>query len=244
MTNYDSVEGLIIRVYENNPTDKVILIINKEGEKYTLLAKNIKSSTGKRLQLAVIGNLVKIKFVKGYSLPLLTDINVINEFISWKKDFKGMMYLQLMLEIINFFTFEDNPEPESYYLIEEILLQDVNRAEYLLGIFTLKLLQLTGNLPELSKDNRTNENITSENARLDLDGIGYVKDNGTKYLDKDDRIYKVQRYLIENDIKTSLKINLGNEESKKMLNIQLNWVETVIDKEIKSRQVLRDMGFL
>lgn len=242
MDNTSSAVGIIFKINNSKQVDKVINIFTSDGEKLSLLAKGVRSHTSKRAQSIEIGNLVKTKFVAGYNVPILTDIKVINDFREWKKEFKSMIYLQLVFEILNYFSFESNPEPDLYNLLQETLETDVSKIEYLITIFTLKLLENTGNLPELDRDVNTNEVISSSDAILNSNGVGYVKDESNAGYVADERIYKTQRYILQNDFRNCLRINLDESEVRKMLNIHLNWIESVIDRQIKSREVIREMG--
>lgn len=241
MTSFDIVEGVIFRIQDKNPTDKLIYLVSEEGEKVALLAKNVKKQTSKRAQSIEIGNLVRAKYIGGYNISILTDIKILNEFLHWKRDFKNMIYLQLICEIVNQYVHEEIKEEKIFTVLVDILSQQSARLEYLTSIFIIKVLNITGHLPELDKDIFTYEDIDSQNAYLSLGQIGYIRDGAKAYKKVPDRIYKTQRFVLNSNIQNALKINLTEEEEKELLKLHMDWFEISIDKKLKSREILREM---
>lgn len=242
MENNSRVRGIIYKISLSGQSDKIISLINEKGEKVVLSAKGIRKLTSKRAQFIEIGNYIDAKVVNGYGMGILTDLKVIKEYKSWKRDHKKIFYLQLICEILNNFIFEENQDIEQFRLLKEVLEVEEIDPEFMVACFSLKFLDITGHLPQLNLDIRTMEQINSNNFSIDPAIVGYCKDEDKEKNDLESRVYKAQRFIIENEIGRCKKITLSEEESKLMLRIHLNWIEITLDKKLKSREVIRDMN--
>src|SRR6185369_16733603 len=145
-----------------------------------------------------IGNLVTLKALPG-NLASITEMSVVNEFNSWKKEFKAMALLQLLCEVMDDFCYEDNKDEELYEILYNTLDYKGDKQLYAVSIFILKLLEHSGVLPELDKSLVTEEDLNSENIYNIPGEVGYVSDATVKennyYSNSekiDPRIYKTQ----------------------------------------------------
>lgn len=234
--------GVIFKVSNSKYSDKLISIVDSSGKKVALLAKGVRQHSSKRSQSIEVGNLIKVKFVKGYNVGILTDIKVVEDNRDWKSEVENILYLQMLCEVISYFCFEENTEPKLYNLIVETLSAKTTRLKFLVAIFGLKLLDITGNLPELDRDVKTSDELSSKEAVLAMGAIGYTKSLDEPPTENTQKIYKTQRYCLLNNISESLKINLEENEDSQLLQLSLNWIELVIDKQIKSREIIRGMN--
>lgn len=242
MENNSRVRGIIYKISLSGQSDKIISLINENGEKVVLSAKGIRKLTSKRSQLIEIGNYIDGKVINGYGMGILTDLKVIDEYKSWKRDHKKIFYLQLICEILNNFIYEENQDKEQFKLLKDVLSINSIECEFIVGCFALKFLNISGHLPQLNYDVRTMEEINSTDFSIDSTAVGYVKEENKVKNEIESRIYKAQRFILENEIERCNKITLSEEEVKLMLKIHLNWVEITLDKKLKSREVIRDMN--
>jgi len=234
-----NISGIIYRTYNSGISDKVVNVISNNGKKITCIAKAIKSQNSKKAYSIEIGNLVKLQLLEGYALPLITDVILQNEFSHWKKDLKGITSLQFICEIVDNFTYEESPAPEVFDLFEEVLNHSSASTLLKLSYFLLKLLNITGNLPELDKYNDNEEPIVNGEAYFSSDIIGFV----SKEVGQDSNlisplIYKTQKFFLAKDLKNSLKINLSDDLCLSMFRIHLGWLNQVIDKKLKTFDLL------
>lgn len=235
-----SIKGIIIKISNSKHSDKIITILTENGDRVDILAKNIRKSESKRAQSIELGNFIHCKIIEGYGMRLLSEVRVIDEFLDWRKEFKSILFLQMICELTSYFIFENNEDPRIFDLLKKTLLTKTENYETLISAYILKLMKYSGSIPEIGRDVNTLEKITSENSILNPEGIGYIRDRGEGYLNNS-ILFKSHRYFEENEIEKSHLLKLSSEEKSKLLNTTLNWVENIIDKKVKSREVLKDI---
>lgn len=225
MSKFSQVHGLVYRVFNSKESDRILSLINSKGSKKTVLVKGARKSNSKKGSLIDIGNVLKIKIVESYSIPIASEIQLIQDFSEWKKNYKQLIFMQLLFEIIDKFTYEENDHPEMYKLLLNILDQDTfERPVYLLSVFIAKLLEYNGILEYDYELNPTDNE---------------VQENMSKFLAKEDiRIRKTQKYIEQNNVLEALKIRLTPTEEVKMLKLHVQMIETIIEQELKSKKIL------
>ncbi len=238
-----TLEGIIYRIYNSGPADKVIYLIDNLGQKNTMLAKGAKKQNSKKGPAMELGNHITAKVIEGYNIPLITDVKLNHEFLGWKQDYQKMIFLQFFCEVIDKFTFEQNVDARLFKILYNVLSSNTDRIIYLAGIFLINILDITGHLPELNECVVTSDAIKPEGIYSIRDYVGYVSDSVAKkpgiYAEKiTDRIVKTQKFIIDHSIHDALKVSLTKEEEKQLFNIEINWIETVLEKELKSKSIL------
>ncbi|MEP7103697.1 MAG: DNA repair protein RecO [Candidatus Dojkabacteria bacterium] len=243
-----SYKGIIYRVFNSGSQDKVAYIILEDGSKLASFAKSVKKAGSRKAHGLEIGNLVNIKAITGSTLATLIEISVINDFSPWKKDLKSIALLQLICEVVDDFCYEENKDVELYKILYNTLLESREKKVLACAIFLIKLLNHSGVLPELDKSLATDEQLNSENVYSMPGEVGYVSDSTVKensYYSNSDkvssRIYKAQRYILENDFKMGIKLKLDPEEEIKLLRTHLEWLENTMSVKINSREILNSV---
>jgi DNA repair protein RecO len=233
--------GIIYRIFDTSVADKTINLIDSSGTKRVLIAKGVKKNNSKRSPAIEIGNLVKVNFTTGYNVDILTEISIVNEFANWKKDFDRMLLLQMVCEIIGNFVYEGNSDELIYKILYNTLSSTTNRSKYLIAIFALKILQVSGNLPDLGKDLYTDNQIGLDDSLITGDFVGYRISDINSASIISDRVFKSQRFIENHDIETSLKLKLTEEEENKLFDLHTFWIEKIIDKPLKSKSVINNI---
>lgn len=238
MTNTRNIKGIIYKINNSNSFDKVITLIDSNGSKVILLAKGIRKVNSKKAHSIELINYVKCSVIDNYNVAILSEISVIDEFNYLKHDYKSIILAQFLCEVLNYFTFENN-DLELYKLLLDLLKSNNANNILVLSSFLLKLLKLTGNLPELNIYLDNEEDVLNGEAYLLDSNIGYyskLSDNGFNKVDP--LIYKLQKFFLNNNFKSILKLKNDNELSKKILFLHIQWIENVIEKKLKSREIL------
>ncbi len=233
-----NIRGIIYKINNSNSFDKVITLIDNEGSRVSILAKGVRKPNSKKAFSIELLNYVRCLLLDNYNVPLLTEIALIDEFRYLKGDYKSIVISQFICEIINNFTFE-NHDNELFKLLLNLLKSLKANNILILSSFLLKLIKITGNLPDLSVYLDTEEKIVNGEAYTIDTSIGYYSrkiDNGFNKLDVN--IFKLQKYFLDNDFKSILKIKEDRELSKKILLLHIKWIENIIDKRLKSREIL------
>lgn len=190
-------------------------MITHGGSRHAGLVKGAKKPNSKKSSLIEMGNLLKVKSIEGYAVPIVTDIAVKDEHSHWKKDYKSMIALQFMCDVVDKFCFDSIEEENLYNIFLEALRQkNSDEVIFICAIFGLKVLAATGHEPNFED--------------IDSGKIG-------------DRITKTQRFALKSDFKNTLRVNLSPDEKRKMLKLHVTWIENAIERELKSKKVLYSM---
>jgi DNA repair protein RecO (recombination protein O) len=240
-----NIQGIIYRIYNSGASDKIIYILDREGQKNTILAKGVKKQNSRKAHSIDLGNLIDGKVVEGYSLPILSEIKLIKEFSFWKNSYSKIVLLQFFCEVIDRFSFEGNSDKDIFEIFSEILESwkfaenDSGKELYLACIFILKILEITGHLPNLEESIISNNPLKSHSIYSIPESIGYVgEDDSGSFKDKvPDRIYKTQRFIVATSIRDSARVKLERDEQVKLFKIHLDWLEQVTGN-LKSREMV------
>lgn len=238
MNQLSNSTGIVYRIYDSNAYDKVVCILDTHGNRKALLAKGAKKQNSRKSHTIDLGNKVKVKTVEGYAVPIISEIKLINENQIWKKDLKNLIALQFICEIIDKFAIEENNDPRIYKVLEGVLeLDEINNLELLISIYLLQILLVSGLLPKLNECVETGNELNSENAYLKTGLVGYtsLENNASK---ASPRLFKTQRFIEKSGLYSSLRLDLDRTESLKLLKLHIDWLETTIEKELKSKRML------
>ena len=208
-----NIKGIIYQIFNSGASDKVFYIINLKGSKLVVLAKGARKQNSKKSPSIEIGNMVILKIIDGYNISILEDIKVINSFNIWKKNIFSITTLQFIFEVISYFCHEEQDEEDLYSLLLEVLNSSSEDFIFILSIFLLKILEVSGHTPLW--------------AQLGHDSNLYS-----------DRIQKTQKFILQTSLSNSLRVKLSLGEKKKMLKLHVNFIENVIDKNLKSKLIL------
>lgn len=234
-----NTKGIIYRTYNSGATDKVVSILDESGKKVVAIAKGVKKQNSRKAHSIEIGNLIKASMISGYATPLITEVNLLNEFAKWKTDLKSITTLQFICEIIDNFSFEENPDPHIYLIFNEILNTEPSKITLILSYFIIKVLEASGNLPEINYYVNTGDPIVVGEGYFSEDAIGYVTQDAASQNNKvNPLIYKSQRFLLNSTLKNALRLDLTEELSNSMFRIHLNWLSQVLGKKLKSIDLL------
>ncbi len=207
-----NIKGIIYRIFNSRATDKIIHLINTKGSKEAMLAKGARKPTSRKSSAIEIGNLINAKIVDGYSLPILQDIKIDNEYKHWKDSIEGITSIQFIFEILGHFCYEESEENELFRDLQETLESNNKDYFFILSILLLKVLESTGHSPSVIQ--------------------------GESEAEYDERLLKTQKFILKTNIYNALRVNLSLEEKKKMLKLHVEWVEQIIERELKSKPIL------
>ncbi len=242
MRTSKGIKGIIYRIYNSSASDKVLNMIDTRGRKVSILAKGVRKPNSKKSYSIDLGNFVQANIVEGYNVPILTEVKLINEFRNWKDTYQKIILLQYLCEIVDKFSFEDNPDYLLYQLFHDILIAKTDKVLFAAAGFSLEVLKVTGNLPQLEQSLSTEDNITQEGIYAIPGQIGYVSEKTNNELSLTTQpisinIYKTQKFILKQGTIKALRINLSPEEIEKMFKMHSEWIEIAIDNKLKSKEI-------
>jgi DNA repair protein RecO len=240
MRDYRTHTGFIISTYDAKEADKVLVVLNNQGEQLAMLAKGVKKGTSRKSHAVDLLNLVQYKTETGVQLPVLTEVRLINNFAVVKQDFTGLLVAQAICELTKITTAEGSTELRIYQLLER-LLNVWNATQPLIGleIFMIRLLTISGVLPNLGIDAVTGEELNSEQNIYWAHEVGFTNQNEMA-ADRTavNRLYKTCRFWQIGDIAAGMKINISASESRQILIRLYSWSTVALDRQVNSLQLL------
>lgn len=236
-----NVTGIIIRIFDSKEADQIVKIITQNGEKLTLLAKGAKRSRSRKKYAIELGNLVNLSINQKYNIPIITEVKLLNEPIAWKNEFRTLVLLQLVCEILDTLTREGDEDSRFFLYTQQILYILNDNIEFNLAIWMLFLLKINGNLGNLKESVMTGLPVLQEEASIVSNKIGYINLMESEQSKKvDAKLIKIQLYALKTNIFSCNNIKIDDSLVSSLFSLHLNWIEIAIDKKLKTKQLLNN----
>jgi len=237
----DKLTGVIFRLNDSKPGDKVVHILASDGSRRVVIANGVKKSTSRKAHAVDLMNLVQVKTTGRSNMPLVTDIKLLDKYERFKKTYKGLLFAQLVCEILHLFVQEEQEEIGYYRNVINMLSAKAEKLDLLAASLIIRFLLLSGNLPKLNEDIHDGSDILPTDDRFPNLEIGYTRDSNLATAPAiSDRIFKAQRFILKNDFVTIQRLDLDEEEQKQMLALHIDWMQKVTEREIKSYLLFKD----
>lgn len=235
-----NINGIIFRTYDSKSTDKVVVVATESGQRKSFLAKGVKSKNSKKAYAIEMGNLVRISYLDGYAVPIITEISLLKELNKTFQIYSNLVLLQFIFETLNYFLDEISDNNLIYKNLQLILsFEEYQSILKSLSFFLLHLLYNNDELQSVKYTVDTGEEIT-EFGFTQRGVIGYVSENNSTQVSNKIpiRILKAQNFLMQKGFADAMKVSLSPSEIIKMLQLHVEWVETLLGKELKSKKLL------
>ncbi len=242
-------EVLILQLRPLKEATKLLICFSRGNGKLKLIVKGASKTLSKNAPSLDPGNHVKIQYYKSKSeFDLLLQTNIVSSYSNLKASGLGIATIFYIIEILNFFTIEDASQEDLFVLVIDILdylEENLDRVLPTLAYFQIRCLEIFGFEPDLLNCSICNEPFKLGKPRKNIiqsNSLGYVCENHFDVKDDsdlvEDTILKVQKYLRKKDFSELDIIKLTEEQWLKILTIQNNWIQSVIEKEIKSYRMI------
>jgi DNA repair protein RecO len=248
MGKYQNRTLFVYRLLDSKEADRILYTLTEEGEKLVIVAKGIKKERSRKAHAIDMLNLVSAKLTapadtNGPQLAMLLEVQLIEDFSQFKRDYPGLIFAQLVCELVGFFA-EEGQEDKGIYANVVHLLQAAKGERYALLAATLilRLLNNSGILPELGIDAATGEKIPTESTRYLVQPVGYTANRAGAYGDEviSDRIYKSQQFILKGDFTRVQQLALSAEEEVAMFDLHVRWLQESLEKELKTAALFRE----
>jgi len=100
-------QGFIIKRRNFGEADRIITIFSKNNGKISVVAKGVRKITSRRLGLLEPFNLIEFHAVKSYSMPILTEVDLVNSFDEDKKNLDNYSKIFIICELLDSLCGED-----------------------------------------------------------------------------------------------------------------------------------------
>lgn len=150
MQEFTEVTGMILKAEPIGEYDRRAVILTKERGKISAFAKGARRPNSKLLAATNPFSFGEFKLYVGRSSYNVMDITVTNYFEGLREDFEGAYYGMYFLEVMDYYTRENNDEKEMLKLLYQSLraLQHTSLDNRLVRyIFEMKAMVLNGEFP-------------------------------------------------------------------------------------------------
>lgn len=235
--NYEPITGFIYRIYDAKEADKVVYLLNENGQKQTLYARGVKKPKSRKAYAIDLLNHVKVKLerAQGEMLPI-SEIQLIKQPRRLVHDYPGILCLQTICEIIGIFATEEVDEPALYRNVENILsVAEIRNYDLLLVQMIFRFLYISGMLPKLQLDVSSGENLNDESDIFFSDmRVGFSNARQTGDTIAPPRLLKSLRFLLAYDFNAGQKLGLEKDEVAQLLQLAQSWLFLATQQELRT----------
>jgi DNA repair protein RecO len=240
--------GFILKIIPVKDHDSIITILTKNSGSKDFYVKNIRRTQSKRRTYIEILNLINFTYSVSKSssqLDYLGEIKLNNTFESIKSQKHFFAESFLLAETIYNLTKEQDENGYVFDLLFNAAMTKTTQEKSLniFNFLVLKILNCFGFIPKLNFCIKTNQKFQKHDGiELITNSPGYYKSKNKKSYDLI-RIIKIQNYIINKTTNFSKYINLDikDKDLLKLTEIHIAWIEYVIEKELKSKHLLKHL---
>ena len=148
-----SDEGIVLARRNFGEADRILSIYSKNHGRISVIAKGIRKLTSRKRGHLEVFSYIRFQAVEGHGIGILTEVETINSFESFKKDLKKVSLAYFFCEVIGKITHEHERNDGIFELILNYLekLQFEDRLKSLRMNFILDLLVIAGFWPKEKK---------------------------------------------------------------------------------------------
>ena len=160
MQDLCNVTGLILKAEPFGEYDRRIVILTRERGKIAAFAKGARKQGSRLLASTNPFCFGEFKLYEGRSSYSVSEAAISNYFAPLREDFEGACYGMYFLEIMDYYTRENNDEKEMLKLLYQSLRALCHKGldnRLVRYIFEIKALSLNGEYPGLPEDHKYQE---------------------------------------------------------------------------------------
>jgi DNA repair protein RecO len=222
--------GIILKVKNYSASDKLITLISNTGKKYTHILKSIKSPKSRKAHAVDICNLIELKKKSGYSLEMVTDIKLLDEFEELKRDPRGLFYIQGLCEIVDNLAYEEVENKQLYDdLVDLLHNSNGNNYKFKIAILIIKHISEAGYMAELPE--------FGEDISANSDSPGLFIGNGEYSISEEE--YKVIKCILDRDVSFSCKVKPSTMSINRIYSLAVSWYENTTEKRFNSGMFIK-----
>lgn len=236
-------QGIIIRRTNFSETDRLLTIYTRDFGKVQAIAKGVRKTSSKLSGHVELFYLTQFEIHKGRNIDIVTGANLIEKYDNLRKNNDLVNHTHYMSELVYRSTQEDLAHKELFYLIRDIFksIDDKNK-EKLVCYFELKLFDILGHAPEVSKCVVCGSKISNGKNYFDYLCGGVVCEkclkNKENALEIDGNLIKLLRIIEKqnNNYFERIKTNQSIINALRSCISQIR--HSVLEKELKSSRFL------
>lgn len=249
-------EAIIIKQYEMGEADRIIVAFSGDFGLLTLIARGVRKTLAKlkgHLELFNYSNLLIHKSSRS-SIDTIIGAETIRSFKNLGRNLKSTSRVYLIAEFLNRTLPERQAHPEIFklllYLLKELEIKN-NRSRRLIlnSYFLLRALKELGYEPRFRECIRCHSNLKKGGNYFDFEGGGIVcLDCGKAFIQEFNLLRNISdktliglRLLNENGRIKLANIKAKREILEEMADIIENYVEHILEAELKSKKFVKEI---
>lgn len=150
MQEYIEITGMILKAEPIGEYDRRVVILTKEKGKLSAFAKGARKQGSRLLAATNPFSFGSFKLYVGKSSYNLVEANISNYFEGLRTDFEGAYYGMYFLEVMDYYTRENNEDKEMLKLLYQslrALMHEKFSNDMVRYIFEMKAMVLNGEFP-------------------------------------------------------------------------------------------------
>lgn len=155
MQGITEITGMVLKAEPINDYDRRVVILTKERGKISAFARGARKQNSKLLAAANPFCFGTFKLYAGRTSYNLMEAEITNYFESLRDDYEGAFYGMYFLEVMDYYTRENNDEKDMLKLLYQSLraLMHEGLSNVLVRyIFEMKAMVLSGEFPGMPKE--------------------------------------------------------------------------------------------
>jgi DNA repair protein RecO (recombination protein O) len=143
-------QGIILSKKNLGEADKIVVVFSKDFGKLSLVAKGIRRPKSRKRGHLEIFNLIKFQGVKGASMDIMTEAEVVEDFVGIRKSLNKITLAYYFCEVVNKISNDSEANSEVFDLFLKSLqkIQKTNLLKNLRFDFIHNILVMTGYHPD------------------------------------------------------------------------------------------------
>ena len=155
MQENTQVTGMVLKAEPISEYDRRVVILTKEKGKISAFARGARKPNSRLLAATNPFSFGEFRLYVGRNSYSIQDASISNYFEGMREDFEGAYYGMYFLEVLDYYTRENNDEKEMLKLVYQslrALLHEGIPNRLIRYIFELKAMVLNGEFPGMPKE--------------------------------------------------------------------------------------------
>lgn len=160
MQEFTEITGMILKAEPIGEYDRRVVILTKEKGKISAFAKGARKQTSRLLAATNPFSFGKFKLYVGRTSYNMMEANISNYFEGLREDFEGAYYGMYFLEVMDYYTRENNEDKEMLKLLYQslrALMHEKFPNRLVRYIFEMKAMVLNGEFPGIPEKGKWEE---------------------------------------------------------------------------------------
>ncbi len=243
MNSYKT-SGVVIKRMNYGETDRILTILTERFGKIKAIAKGVRKVKSKMAGSLEPFLLVDLQLCEGKSFFIVTGSEIRAEFEKIHNDLKKTSKAYYLAELLDKFM-QENQKSEKIFEIFVRALNSINKDynDFLLRIFELRIIEASGFKPELHNCVHCKEKLSpGENFWDAVEGGVICADCQKLYhhgREISNDLIKIFRLIDDEKFELLERIKISEAIKNDAENILAQYLEAVLEREIKSKKFLK-----